>query len=125
MNEASQTCQRTTSGDTTSATSSQASGAGPTPCASPESRTSSAGQAPAHASPSAQQGAEKETRTSGTSGQFGKGSSRSIGLSEFLGSKLKRLLSTTGSTLFRQTWKPKATPSGRLYWVHTVSVPRT
>lgn len=39
--------------------------------------------------------------------------------------RLKAQLPTGGLTLFRQTWKGKATPSGRMYWAHTASVERT
>ena len=44
------------------------------------------------------------------------GSSESADLSLFLGSKLKRQLENTGSTLYSLTWKKKATPAGRLYY---------
>src|ERR1019366_90621 len=48
-------------------------------------------------------------------------SSRSADLSLSLVSRLRRRLPTDGSTLFRRTWRRKATPSGRWLWEHTAS----
>jgi hypothetical protein len=61
--------------------------------------------------------------TSGTYGPHGIGSSASVVLTSSLVSKLRTV--AIGSTLYRQTWKEKATPSGRRYWGHTASAPRT
>jgi hypothetical protein len=62
---------------------------------------------------------------SGTYGPLGSTSSASASLAQSLASKLQAQLGTDGSTLFRQTWKAKATPSGRQYWAHTASAHRT
>ena len=82
------------------------------------------GPAVAPASRSRQQGSEKATKTNGTSGQYGSGSSASVALSASLASKLKVRLGTGGLMEYRQTWKEKATPSGRVYWAHTASAHR-
>lgn len=62
-----------------------------------------------------------ETLTPATSGPKCTDFSVSVNLSSALASKLKALLSTDGSIEYRQTWKQKATPSGRQYWAHTAS----
>jgi hypothetical protein len=51
--------------------------------------------------------------TRGTSGQHGSTSLRSAALQSSLESRLKRRLGTAGSTLFKMTWKNKATPAHR------------
>ena len=58
-------------------------------------------------------------------GPPGSGSSESAALSRSLASRCRELLGTVGSTLFRQIWRQKATPLGRLYWAHTASGLRT
>lgn len=60
-----------------------------------------------------------------TSGPTGFASSASAALASSLVSRLKERLSTAGSTVYRQTWKEKATPSRRSYWAHTASALRT
>src|SRR5208282_871005 len=60
-------------------------------------------------------------RTRGTCGRSSSGSSRSADLSLSLVSRLRRRLPTDGSTLFRRTWRRKATPLGRWLWEHTAS----
>lgn len=62
---------------------------------------------------------------SGISGRPGSTSSESAALSASLASRLQAQLGTDGSTLYAQTWKQKATPSGALYWEHTASARRT
>lgn len=62
---------------------------------------------------------------SGISGRRGSTSSESAALSASLASRLQAQLGTDGSTLYAQTWKQKATPSGALYWEHTASARRT
>ena len=62
--------------------------------------------------------------TSVTSGQSGLTSSASAALQRSLESRLKARCGMAGSTLFVQTWRAKATPSGRQYWAHTASAPR-
>ncbi|UKM31240.1 methyltransferase [Cylindrospermopsis phage Cr-LKS3] len=83
------------------------------------------GLAVALASLSARQVAAMGLQISGISGRPGSISSRSADLSTSLASRLQQRLDTNGSTLFRQTWKAKATASGQPYWAHTASVPRT
>jgi hypothetical protein len=85
--------------------------------------TDPSGPAPAPASLSARQAKERGLLTNGTYGPRGIGSSNSADLSESLGNRLQARLH--GSTLFRETWKRKATPLGRRFWAHIASVPRT
>jgi len=84
--------------------------------------TDQSGQAPVPASHSRRRGKGKVLTTPDTFGLSGSGSSRSIALSQSLASKLQVLYH--GSTLFRETWKVKVTPSGRQFWAHTASVRR-
>ena len=115
-----------TSPDTTNATSSLASAAGPTPCGSPGGQTIGLfGQVVAPASPTRQPGSDRVTTTPATSGRTSTGSLESAALSKSLANRLRRQLATAGSTEYRQTWRLKATPSGRLYWAHTASADRT
>ena len=79
----------------------------------------------AHASPSPQQARVTVGPTNATSGPRCSGSSASAALSMSLGSRLQTLLGTDGLMEYRQTWKRKATPAGRLYWEHTASGRRT
>ncbi len=79
----------------------------------------------AHASLSARQAKEKDLMTSGTYGLPSIGSSNSADLSESLGSRLQEKQASLGSTLYRQTWKVKAMPSGRLLLRLVVSAHRT
>jgi hypothetical protein len=81
------------------------------------------GQDRALASLSARQAKAAGLLMSGTYGPYGIGSSSSVALTSSLASRLRTAVS--GSTLYRQTWKQKATPSGRQYWAHTASAPRT
>ena len=60
-----------------------------------------------------------------TSGRNGSGSSESRALQSSLESRLRARFGTVGSTLFRQTWSEKVTPSGRRYSAHTASALRT
>ena len=62
--------------------------------------------------------------TSGTYGQPSTGSLNSVALSESLGNRLQEKQARLGSTLYRQTWKVKATPSGRLLLRLVVSAHR-
>jgi len=114
--EASPTYDPPTSTGLTSATSSPGSGDGPSPSGSQDGQTHAQcglGVAPASPSPSPESRAERPT--SAISGQFGKGSSASAGLQSSLASRLRLRSATAGSTLWRLTWKDKATPSGRPY----------
>lgn len=63
--------------------------------------------------------------TPGTSGPRGIGLSNSDALALFLASRLQARTQTLGSTLYKLTWKPWATPSGRLRFRLRASVPRT
>ncbi len=83
------------------------------------------GRAPAPVNPSASPERVEELPTSDTSGRSGSGSSASVDLASSLANRLKVLCATDGSMEYRQTWKVKATPSGRLYWAHTASGRRT
>lgn len=62
--------------------------------------------------------------TSDTCGQSGLTSSASAALQRSLESRLKARCGMAGSMLFVQTWRAKATPSGRQYWAHIASAPR-
>ena len=115
-----------TSPDTPNAISSPASADGATPCDSPVGQTLDLfGPEAVPASLSAPPASSKAQKTTATSGQSSSGSSASVALTRYLASRLQTRLATTGSTMFRQTWKEKVTPSGRSYWAHTASVPRT
>jgi len=96
-----------------SATSSQASGSGPTPC-DPQAGPTTVlfGQEAARASLSARQVQEAGLMTSGTSGRTGTISSASAALQSSLANRLQARMASAGSTLYTLTWKPRATPSG-------------
>ena len=95
---------------------------GVTPCGSSESVTTSRpGPDPAHASHSVPPGKEEALRTSATSGPRCSGSLKSAALQQSLASKLVQRLGSVGSMEYRQTWKEKVTPAGRLLWAHTAS----
>jgi hypothetical protein len=79
----------------------------------------------APASLSARQAKALGLLTSGTYGPPGIGSSASADLTRSLGSRLKDRLATAGSTLFRLTWKEKATPAGRAFSLLRASALRT
>ena len=98
-----------------SATSSQASGSGPTPC-DPQAGPTTVlfGQEAARASLSARQVQEAGLMTSGTSGRTGTISSASAVLQSSLASRLQARTASAGSTLYTLTWKQRATPSGLL-----------
>ena len=126
MSAASQTLRQPTSPGIPNATSSQASVDGVLPSDSPAGpMTDLFGRVVAPASPSRQRGKAKAPLTPATSGLSGVGSSASVALTQCLANKLQARLGTAGATLFRQTWRAKATPSGRPYWAHTASAHRT
>lgn len=83
------------------------------------------GQDPLPASPSAMPDSEKEKTMTDTSRPTGSISSASAALQSSLASRLKQRLDTTGSTIYRLTWKQKTTPAGRLYCQLVASAPRT
>lgn len=107
-------------------TSSPASVAGRSPSASPAGPTTGlSGQEAAPASLSARQAREQGLLTSGIYGLRGIGSSSSADLQSCLESRLRARLLTTGSTLYKLTWKPWTTPSGLSRSRLRASVPRT
>ena len=109
-----------------SATSSQASGSGPSPSEWQDGPTTDLfGQDPAPASPSATPARSVGMKTSATFGLHGKGSSTSADLSASLASKLQAKTATLGSTLFSLKWKTLTTPSGRVLPLLRASVLRT
>jgi len=100
--------------DTRSATSSPELASGRTPFAEPDGPTTApSGPAVALASLSAQRAKDLGLLTSGTCGPSGSISSASAALQSSLESRLRARLSTLGSTLYKLTWKPWVTPSGR------------
>lgn len=109
-----------------SAISSAEFSAGPMPCVSPDGKIpAESGPALARVSPSRPLANAKEPQTSATYGPSGSISSVSAALSESLASRLQARLGMDGSMEYRQTWKRKVTPAGRLYWAHTASARRT
>lgn len=70
------------------------------------------GLVPAPANLSARQAKDLGLLTSGTSGQHSITSSASAALQAFLESRLRARTQILGSTLYKLTWKPWATPSG-------------
>ena len=96
------------------ATSSPESADGTSPCDWLTGQPSdSSGLAAVLANRSASQDAVPESLTSATCGPRGSVSSASAALASSLVSRLKQQSATAGSTLFKLTWKKKATPSGR------------
>jgi hypothetical protein len=83
------------------------------------------GRVPAHANLSARQAKGLGLMTSGTSGPRSTGSSASADLSCALANRLRARTRTSGSTLFKMTWKPWVTPSGRSRFRLRASVLRT
>ena len=95
---------------------------------SPSRRTSHTAQTASSsttASLSARQAREQGLMTSGIYGLRGIGSSSSADLQSCLESRLQARLLTTGSTLYKLTWKPWTTPSGLSRSRLRASVPRT
>lgn len=134
-------CVQATLPDTPNAISSLASESGPTPSVKPDGPTiGQSGPEAALASLSARQAKEKGLLTSGTYGPVGSISSASAALARSLANRLRAKTDSLGSTLFRLTWKERATPIGaadtcaagfgaphirqRLYWVADSSIPR-
>lgn len=95
------------------ATSSQASACGASVSAAPDGLTTDLfGPVAVPAVPSASRATKKASPTRATFGRNGFGSSASAGLTCSLVSNLRTR--TSGSILFRLTWKASVTPSGRL-----------
>jgi hypothetical protein len=100
--------------DLFSVTSSPASACGALPSDKPVGPTiSRSGPEAAHANLSARQAKVAGLMTSGTCGPPSIGSSSSAVLNSSLASRLHRKTASLGSTLYRLTWKRRATPSGR------------
>lgn len=117
---------RRISQDSFSATSSRASGCGATRCAMPGGVIGILfGPDPVPASPSPARAVSTATRILAISGRNGSVSSHSVALQQSLASRWRQRFGTAGSTLFRQTWKTVATPSGRSLPAHTASGHRT
>ena len=115
-----------TSPDTHSATSSQASAFGRSHCGGPGGRmVREFGQALAPANLSARQAKEMDLLTSGIYGPHGSTLSRSANLQKSMVSKLRAATASIGSTLYRLTWKLRATPQGRQIYALRASALRT
>ena len=87
--------------------------------------TDRSGQDPALANLSARQAKAAGLMTSGTYGQRSTISSASADLASSLESRLRVRTDLLGSTLYKLTWKERATPSGRLIPALRASVRRT
>ncbi len=112
--------------DTLNVISSPASVSGPLPCDGQAGPIAALfGQALVPANLSARQAKEMGFLTSGIYGPHGSTSLDSEALSSSLVSKLKQRLGTVGSTLFKLTWKPWVTPSGRSVFLLRASGLRT
>jgi hypothetical protein len=99
--------------DTRNAISSPGSASGASPSAEPVSVTTpKSGQVLVHASLSARRAKGLGLLTSGTYGPRSTGSLSSADLASSLASRLQAKTALVGSTLYRQTWKDRATPSG-------------
>lgn len=83
------------------------------------------GQALAPANLSARQAKGMGLLTSGIYGPHGSTLSRSETLRQSLASRLRAATALLGSTLYKLTWKRRATPQGRLIYALRASVPRT
>lgn len=96
------------------------------PCAAPDGQTiDQSGPALAPASRLVVLAKEKDSQTSATCGQTSTVSSASAVLQSALESKLRQKTGLLGSTLYKLTWKTRATPSGRLIPALRASVRRT
>lgn len=112
--------------DSISAISSLGSADGRSPCVAQDGPTVARhGQHHAPVSLSARQARALGLLTSGTYGPPHIGLSASAALSWSLASNLAALTRTTGSTLYKLTWKPWAMPSGRLRFRLRASARRT
>ena len=107
-------------------TSSPGSASGLTPYGEPDGpMTDPSGRGVAHASLSARQAKAAGLLTSGTYGPRFTGSSNSAALQSSLASRLQAKTALLGSTLYKLTWKDRATPSGRSIPALRASVRRT
>lgn len=116
----------TTLKGTPNAISLRESASGATPCGSPGGLTPGpSGPAPAPANLSARQAKEMGLLTSGTYGRTGSTSSKSAALQSSLVSRLQARTASVGSTLYKLTWKERATPAQRSIFALRASVLRT
>lgn len=116
----------TTSPDLPSVISSPASVSGRLLCGGPGGEMiKKFGQALALANLSARQAKEAGLLTSGIYGPHSSTSLRSASLQESMVSKLQALTASLGSTLYKLTWKVRATPQGRPICALRASVLRT
>jgi hypothetical protein len=112
--------------DTPNATSLPELAAGLMPCGWRDGPTSArSGPVAVPANLSARQARERDLLTSGTSGLRSSTSSGSAALQRSLASRLPLRLASLGSTLYRLTWKERATPSGRRICALRAWAPRT
>ena len=112
--------------DLPSATSSPGSESGPTLCDSQAGQIlDPPGPDHARANLSPRQAKALGLLTSGTYGRTGSISSASSALQSSLESRLRARTSILGSTLYKMTWKPWVTPSGRSRFRLRASVRRT
>ncbi len=126
MSEALQTLQETTLRDSRSAISLPESEDGAKPCEGQGlMQTDLFGREAAPARRSVAPESSKASKIQETYGRTSFGSSASAGLSECLANRLKLRLDTVGSTVYRQIWKRKVTPLGRVYWAHTARAQTT
>lgn len=117
---------RTTCAGTNSAISLQASESGPSPCAELGGLTiAQFGRGLVPANLSARQAKGLACLTSGIYGPLSSTSSRSASLTESMVSKLQAKTVLAGSTLYKLTWKERATPMGRSIYALRASVLRT
>ena len=115
-----------TSQDTPELDSSPESADGISPSSSRDGqKTNPSGMGRAPASLSPRQAREAGLLTSGTSGPPSTTSSGSVALQSSLESRLPHLMASGGATLYRMTWKWRATPSGRLICALRASAHRT
>ena len=109
-----------------SAISSPVSASGATPCDSQAGPTTGpCGPEAAPASPSAPQVRGEGSTTSATSGPSSSDSSASAALQSSLASRLQARTALSGSTLYKLTWKARATPAQRQISALRASAPRT
>lgn len=99
---------------------------GPMPCDVPAGPIAALfGRALAPANLSAQQAKEMGLLTSGIYGRRGFTLSASVNLTSSLVNKLQQRTASLGSTLYKLTWKQRATPGGQSIYALRASVRRT
>jgi hypothetical protein len=111
--------------DLTDATSLLELASGTTPSTKQVGEIEKSGQVHALANLSVRQAKELGLTTSGTYGLRSTISSESAALTRSLGNRFRQKVGSLGSTLYKLTWKEKATPSGRVIFQLRGSVLRT